>query len=93
VESLETFEEAYFEVKRHDEQADEQRAQNGDSLQDLAAKSAQVSFHIAHCTTALLGKERNVTKNVFARRIRTRRRDWNFFDVETASDVAVEARE
>jgi hypothetical protein len=63
--SVETFEEADFEVKRHDEQADEQRAQNGGSLQDLAAKSAQVSFHIADCTTALLGMQRNVTKNFF----------------------------
>jgi len=30
--SFETFEEAYFEVKRHHEQPDERRAQNGGSL-------------------------------------------------------------
>jgi hypothetical protein len=42
--SIETFEEAYFEVERHDEQADEQRARNGGSLQDLGSESAQAGF-------------------------------------------------
>jgi len=42
--SFETFEEAYFEVKRHHEQADEHRAQNGGSLQDLGSESAQDGF-------------------------------------------------
>jgi hypothetical protein len=38
MEPVETFEENYFEVKRHHEQADEQRAQNGGSLQDLGSE-------------------------------------------------------
>jgi hypothetical protein len=42
--SVETFEEAYFKAKRHDEQADEQRAQNGGSLQDLGSESGQARF-------------------------------------------------
>jgi hypothetical protein len=40
VESVETFEEAYFEVKRHHEQADEHKAQNAGSIQDLGSESA-----------------------------------------------------
>jgi len=42
--SVETFEEGYFEVKRHHEQPDEQRAQNDGSLQDLGSESAQAGF-------------------------------------------------
>jgi hypothetical protein len=42
--SVETFEEAYFEVKRHHEQPDEDRAQNGGSIQDLGSESAQAGF-------------------------------------------------
>ena len=42
--SVEIFEEGYFEVKRHHEQPDEQRAQNDGSLQDLGSESAQAGF-------------------------------------------------
>jgi hypothetical protein len=42
--SVETFEEDYFEVKRHDEQADEHRAQNDGSFQDLGSESPQAGF-------------------------------------------------
>jgi hypothetical protein len=44
MELFETFEEPYFEIKRHPEQADELRPQNGDGLQDLGSKSAQAGF-------------------------------------------------
>jgi hypothetical protein len=42
--SVETFEEDYFDVKRHHEQADEPRAQNGGRLQDFGSESAQAGF-------------------------------------------------
>ena len=42
--SFEIFEEPYFEVKRHHDQADEHRAQNIGSLQDLGSESAQARF-------------------------------------------------
>jgi len=44
MESVETFEKAYFEVKSHHEQVDEHRAHNGGSLQNLGSESAQAGY-------------------------------------------------
>jgi hypothetical protein len=44
MESVETFEEGYFEVEHHDEQADEHSAQNCGSLQDLGSESGQAGL-------------------------------------------------